>query len=91
MNDRAAYEIADGTRRLTARFFDYPDEPCELTPEEIEADDIIGEGFCSKRYAGKVGYSIDLYKAAEEMPARHYGNAKTIEADCSWKPNRIRH
>lgn len=91
MNDHAVYEITDGTRRFTVRFFNYSDESCKLTPEEIEADDIIGEGFCSKRYAGKVGYSIDLYKAAEEILAKHYGNAKMIEANYSWKPNRIRY
>lgn len=89
MKEHAVYEIADGERRFTVRFFNYSDESCELTPEEIEAEDIVGEGFCDKRYAGKVGRSIDLYKAAEEILARHYGDARMIEANYFWVPNQI--
>lgn len=89
MKDHAVYEIVGETRSFTARFFDCSDESCKLTPEEIEVEDVIGEGFCDKRYAGKVGSSIDLYKAAEEILAKHYGDARMVEANYTWKPNRI--
>lgn len=87
--DHAVYEIVNGTRRFTARFFDCSDESCKLTPEEIEVEEVVGEGFCVPRYSGKVGRTIDLFKAAEEILAKHYGDAKMIEANYSWKPNRI--
>lgn len=89
MKEYAVYEITDAKRRFTVRFFNCSDESCKLTPEEIEAEDIIGEGFCDKKYAGKVGHSIDPYKAAEEILAKHYGEVRMVEANYSWKPNRI--
>lgn len=91
MKDHAVYEIADKDRRFTARLFGCSDESCKLTPEEIEIEEIVGEGFCVPRYAGKVGRTMDLFKAAEEILAEHYGNAKMVEANYSWEPNRIRY
>lgn len=89
--DHAVYEIADGTRRFTARLFKCSDESCKLTPEEIEVEEVVREGFCVPRYSGKVGRTIDLFKADEDILAKHYGDAKMIEANCSWEPNRIRY
>lgn len=45
MKEYAVYEITDAKRRFTVRFFNCSDESCKLTPEEIEAEDVIGEGF----------------------------------------------
>lgn len=89
MKDHAVYEIADGRRHFRARLFDCSDESCELTPEEIEVENVVGDGFCAPQYAGKVGRSVDQFKAAEEILARYYGAAKMVESNYAWKPNRI--
>lgn len=89
--DHAVYEIKGKNRRFTVRFFDCSDESCKLTPDEIEVEDVVSEGFCQPKYSGKVGRSIDQFKAAEEILAKHYGNAKMVEANYSWEPNRIRY
>ncbi len=91
MKDHAVYEITSGQRRFRARLFSCSDESCNLTPEEIEVEDIVGEGFCAPQYSGKVGRTMDLFEAAEEILARHYGSAKMVEANYSWTPNRIRY
>lgn len=91
MKDHAVYEITGGTRSFTARFFDCSDESCKLTPDEIEVEDVVSEGFCQPKYIGKVGRTMDQFKAAEEILAEHYGNAKMVEANYSWEPNRIRY
>ncbi len=91
MKDHAIYEITSGQRCFKARLFSNSDESCKLTPEEIEIEEIVGEGFCVPKYAGKVGRTMDLFKAAEEILAEHYGNAKMVEANYSWEPNRIRY
>ena len=91
MKEYATYEIACGDRRFRARLFSCSDDSCNLTPEEIEVEEVVGEGFCDPQYSGKVGRTIDLYKAAEEILAKHYGEAKMVEANYSWKPNRIRY
>lgn len=52
---------------------------------------MVSEGFCQPKYSGKVGRSIDQFKAAEEILAEHYGSAKMVEANYSWEPNRIRY
>lgn len=91
MKDHAVYEITNGQRRFRARLFSNSDESCKLTLEEIEIEEIVGEGFCVPKYAGKVGRMTDLFKAAEEILAEHYGDAKMVEANYSWKPNRIRY
>lgn len=75
--------------RFKARLFNSIAKSCELNADEIKAEDVIGERFCDKRFAGKVGFSIDPFKAAEEILAKHYGDARTVEANYSWKPNRI--
>ena len=87
--DHAVYEIVDGARRFTARFFNCSDESCRLTPDEIEVEGVVSEGFCQPKYIGKVGRSMDQFKAAEEILARHYGEARMVEANYSWNPNRI--
>ncbi len=89
MKDHAIYEIASGDRRFRVRLFSCSDDSCNLTPEEIEVEEVVGEGFCVPQYSGKVGRTIDLFKAAEEILAKHYGEAKMIEANYSWKPNQI--
>ncbi len=89
MKDHAVYEITSNGRSFTARLFNCSDESCNLTPEEIEVEDVVGEGFCESQYAGKVGRSIDQFKAGEEILVRHYGAARMVEANYSWKPNRI--
>lgn len=91
MKNHAVYEITSGKRRFRARLFSCSDESCNLTPEEIEVEDIVGEGFCAPQYSGKVGRTMDLFKAAEEILARHYGSAKMVETNYSWTPNRIRY
>lgn len=90
MKDHAVYEITSEKRRFKVRFFNSIDESCGLPPDEIKAEDVIGEGSCDKGYVGKVGFSIDPFKVAEEILAKHYGGAKMIEANYSWEPNRIR-
>lgn len=90
MKDHAVYEIDNGARHFVARLFDCSDESCKLTPDEIEVESVVGDGFCEPKYAGKVGRSIDQFKAAEEILTRHYGKANMVEAIYSWKPNRIR-
>lgn len=89
--DHAVYEIASGSRRFTARLFDFSDESFDLTPEEKEIDEVVGEGFCDSRYAGRVGLTIDPFKAAEEILAERYGHARMTEANYKWKPNGIRY
>lgn len=89
MKEHAVYEITDGTRRFRARLFKCSDKLCNLTADEIEVEAVIMAGFCEPKYVGKVGRSIDLYKAAEEILAKHYGEARMVEANYSWKPNRI--
>ena len=91
MKDHAVYEIAGQNRRFTARLFDCSDESCKLTPDEIEVEDVVCEGFCVPKYAGKVVRTMDQFKAAEEILAEHYGSAKMVEANYSWEPNRIRY
>ena len=91
MKDHAVYEITGQNRRFTARLFDCSDESCRLTPDEIEVEDVVSEGFSQPKYSGKVGRSIDQFKAAEEILAEHYGSAKMVEANYSWEPNRIRY
>lgn len=91
MKDHAIYEIANGDRRFRARLFSRSDDSCNLTPEEIEVEEVVGEGFCVPQYSGKVGRTIDLFKAAEEILAKHYGDARMVEANYTWKPNRIRY
>ena len=89
MKDHAVYEIVDGTRRFMARLFECSDKLCNLTADEIEVEAVIMAGFCEPKYVGKVGRSIDLYKAAEDLLAKHSDSARMIEANYSWKPNRI--
>lgn len=84
--DHAVYEIADGTRHFTARLFNCSDESCKLTPEEIEVEEVVREGFCVPQHSGKVGRTIDLFKAAEDILAKHYGDAKMIGPNYSWGP-----
>lgn len=89
MKDHAIYEITDAKRRFAVRYFNCSDESCKLTPDETEVEDVVSEGFCQRKYIGKVGRSIDQFKAAEEILAKHYGDARMVEANYSWKPNRI--
>lgn len=91
MKDHAIYEMADGARRFTARLFECSNNSCNLTPDELEVEDVAMDGFCEPEYAGKVGHSIDMFKAAEEILANHYGEARMVEANYSWRPNRIRY
>lgn len=89
MKNHAVYEMVDGTRSFTARFFDRSDESSKLTPDEIEVEDVVSEGFCQPKFIGKVGRSVDQFKAVEEILAKHYGDARMIEANYSWVPNQI--
>ena len=89
MKDHAIYEIANVDRRFRARLFSCSDDSCNLTPEEIEVEEVVSEGFCQRKYIGKVGRSIDQFKAAEEILAKHYGDARMVEANYTWKLNRI--
>ena len=86
MKDHAIYEIASGDRRFRVGLFSRSDDSCKLTPEEIEVEEVVQEGFCVPQCSGKVGRTIDLFKAAEDILAKHYGDAKMIEANYSWDP-----
>lgn len=83
----AKYEIVgiDGSRRNT-RFFLRPIDEDALTTDEIEAKGVICRGFLSPEYAGKVGCSIDPFKAAEKILADHYGSARMVESNYEWRP-----
>ena len=86
----AKYEIGkDGASRLI-RVFMRPKDEKNLTYDEAEAKKVILDGFISPEYAGKAGYSIDPFKAAEKILADHYGSAKMVESDYEWRP-RIRY
>ena len=50
---------------------------------------MVSEGSCQPKFIGKVGRSMDQFKAAEEILAKHYGGARMIEAKYSWEPNQI--
>lgn len=57
-----------------------------LTDDEAEAKKAIIKGFHSPEYVGKVGNSIDPFKAAEKILADHYGSAKMVESHYEWHP-----
>ena len=44
------------------------------------------KGFLSPEYVGKVGNSIDPFKAAEKILVNHYGSAKMVESHYEWRP-----
>ena len=86
----AKYEIGAGERSRIVRVFMRPRDEKNLSGDEIKARDAILGEFLKPEYAGKVGNSIDPFKAAEKILARRYGRAKMVEANYEWRPN-IRH
>ena len=91
MDGCATYEVRRGARTFLVRIFGSTGGEPVLSRDEEEALDAVMDGFCEDRFAGKVGYSIDPFKAAETILAEHYGYAKMVEADYDWWPNRIRY
>ena len=83
----ATYDINDGKRRFSARLFGGTKEPVELTEDEKEVERIILDSFIKPEYAGKVGNTIDPFKAAEKILAERYGHAKMVEAHYEWRPS----
>ena len=84
----ATYEIGLGDDRKTVRFFEYPCDEKDMTLDETEAASVIEQGYDS--LAGKVGVTIDPFKAAERILAEHYGHARMVAADYEWRP-RVRY
>lgn len=91
MDGHATYEVRQGARTFSVRIFGGTGDEPALSKDDEEALDIVMDGFCEDRFAGKVGYSIDPFKAAEAILAEHYGHAEMVEADYDWHPNRIRY
>lgn len=86
MRGSAAYEIDLDGRVVEAHVFGGGYGKSALSPIDAEAHRVVMRGFCRPEYAGKAGYSIDPYKAAEANLAEHYGYAKMVEADYEWQP-----
>lgn len=90
MNEYALYEIGSNPSVATVRYSIYAGKGLTLTDEELEAKEIVSNGFGSPKYRGKAGVTIDPYIAAEAILADHYGSARMLEAHYTWKP-RIRY
>ena len=86
--EMAKYEIGEGATRSTIRFFMRPKDEIGLSLKEAEARDVIVDGYL--KLGGRVGSTIDPFKAAESILADHYGYAKMVEACYTWKP-RVRY
>ena len=86
----AVYEIKKGDSVERARFWMRPKDEKRQTPFELEARKIVLDGFLQDGASGRIGYTIDPFKAAESILADHYGYAKMVEADYEWRP-RIRY
>ena len=84
----AKYEVGEGAARRVVRYFLRPKDALDLTPDEVEAREAIREGFLG--LSGRVGVTIDPYKAAESILAGHYGHARMVEANYDWRP-RVRY
>lgn len=84
MSGMAIYEIGIENARKTVRYFLKPSDARDLTEDEEHARDVIRSGFLDM--SGKVGVTIDPYKAAESILADHYGYAKMVEAHYNWEP-----
>ncbi len=82
----ARYAIGRGEHVKAVRIFMNPKDEKDLSAEEVEARDAVLEGFLRPEYAGKVGNSVDPFKAAEAILADHYGYAKMVEAHYEWRP-----
>lgn len=86
--EMAKYEIGEGAAHNTVRFFMRPKDESDLSLKEVEARDVIVNGYLE--LGGQVGSTIDPFKAAESILADHYGYAKMVEACYTWKP-RVRY
>ena len=84
----AKYEVGEGTARRVVRYFLRPRDADGLSPDEAEAREVIREGFLG--LSGRVGVTVDPYKAAESILADHYGYARMVEANHDWRP-RVRY
>ena len=83
----AIYEIGENGSLRAVRVFMRRKDEKNLTDDEAEAKEAILEGFLKPEYAGKVGNTIDPFKAAEKILAERYGYAKMVEAHYEWRPN----
>ena len=86
MDGMAMYRISHGGGFSDVRFFERPCDEKDLSCLEEEARNLIYNGFCEDRFAGKVGNSLDPFKVAETILAEHYGYAKMVKADYDWRP-----
>ena len=84
MSDYAKYDIGNGATRKTVRVFMRPKDETDLSLDENAAREVICGGFL--KLSGRVGVTIDPYKAAESILAEHYGYAKMVEAHYEWEP-----
>ena len=83
----AKYEIGAGESRKVVRVFMRHRDEADLSRDEAEAKNAVLEGFLKPEYAGRVGNTLDPYKAAEDILAVRYGHAKMVEAHYEWRPN----
>ena len=81
----AIYEIMLDGRRELVRFFVNESDEFDMTEAELEAANIIDEGYLSMGN-GEPGFRVDPYKAAKSILADHYGYAEIIEAHYNWEP-----
>lgn len=86
MSDYAKYRITNSEGVRTARLHMSRPDGYELSPFELEVERVIEERIMKPDLAGKYGYTIDPYEAAESILADHYGYAKMIEAHYEWEP-----
>ena len=56
-----------------------------ITKFEKEIGEIVDAGYFAWKPSGAVGSTVDPYIAAEKILAQHYGHAKMIEANYTWR------
>ena len=82
----ARYEIETPQGMRTARLFMRESDEEGMSEFEVEVRSMVRDGFDAGPKDGSIGYTVDPYKAAEEILAKHYGSAEMIEAHYDWRP-----